>query len=109
MSECLPNAIITNQDKVMKNAIEIVFPNARHRWCLWHIMNKLPNRFKGCKDYESIIVCMKNVVHDSLTKEEFQECWGRFIKKFQLESNEWLLGLYDEQHCWVLTFVKDMF
>jgi len=25
----------------MKNAIEIVFPDTRHRWCLWHIMKKL--------------------------------------------------------------------
>ena len=109
MSECPPNAIITDHDKAMKNAIEIVFPNARHRWCLWHIMNKLPDKFKGFKDYESIKFCMKNVVHDSLTKEEFEESWGRFIKKYQLESNEWLLGLYDERHHWVPAFVKDMF
>nr|XP_023921952.1 protein FAR-RED IMPAIRED RESPONSE 1-like [Quercus suber] len=31
MSNCPPNAIITDQDKAMKKAIEIVFPNARHR------------------------------------------------------------------------------
>ena len=30
MSECPPNAIITDQDKAMKKAIEIVFLNARH-------------------------------------------------------------------------------
>ena len=37
MFECPPNAIITDQDKAMKKMIEIVFPNARHQWCLWHI------------------------------------------------------------------------
>ncbi|KAL4633859.1 hypothetical protein ACB092_04G153500 [Castanea dentata] len=109
MYECPPNAIIKDQDKAMKKAIEIVFPNARHRWCLWHIMNKLPDKFKGFKDYEPIKFCIKNVVRDSLTKEEFEESWGRFIKKYQLESNEWLLGLYDERHRWVLAFVKDTF
>ena len=41
MNECAPQGIITDQDRVMKNAIEIVFPNTRHRWCLWYIMKKL--------------------------------------------------------------------
>ena len=72
-------------------------------------MNKLLDKFKGFKDYKSIKFYIKNVVHDSLTKEEFEESWGKFIKKYKLESNEWLFGLYDERHHWVLAFVKDMF
>ena len=59
-------------------------------------MNKLLDKFKGFKDYGSIKFCMKNVVYDSLTKEEFEESWGRFLKKCQFESNKWLIGLYDE-------------
>ncbi|XP_028072411.1 protein FAR-RED IMPAIRED RESPONSE 1-like [Camellia sinensis] len=35
-------AIITDQCRAMQNAIEIVFPQARHRWCLWHVMKKIP-------------------------------------------------------------------
>ena len=31
-----------------------------------------------------------------------------FIKNYKLESNEWLIGLYDERHHWVPAFVKDM-
>ena len=52
MSGCPPNAIITDQDKAKKKAIEIVFPYAQHRWCLWHIMKKMPNKFKGYKEYD---------------------------------------------------------
>jgi len=36
--------IVTDQCKAMQNAIEIVFPNTRHHWCLWHIMKKLPEK-----------------------------------------------------------------
>ncbi|GFS30924.1 hypothetical protein Acr_00g0014800 [Actinidia rufa] len=41
--------------------------------------------------------------------EEFEENWGSFMKKYELEGNEWLLALYDERHRWVPTFVKDIF
>ncbi|GJZ19255.1 FAR1-related sequence 5-like protein [Tanacetum coccineum] len=38
MSGHAPNAIITDQDQAMKNAIEIVFPDARHRYFLgWDV------------------------------------------------------------------------
>lgn len=40
-----PNGILTDQDRVMQNAIEIVFPNIKHRWCLWHILKKIPEKF----------------------------------------------------------------
>ena len=108
MFGCPPNAIITDHDKAMKKAIEVVFPNARHRWCLWHIMKKMPDKFKGYKEYEPIQFCMRNFVHDSLSKEKFEESWCLFIKKYKLESNEWLIGLYDKRHHWLPAFVKDM-
>ena len=109
MSGVPPSAIITDQDKAMKKAIQIVFPKARHRWCLWHILKKLPEKFKGYREYKSIKFCLKNVVYDSLTKEEFEERWGRFIEKYHLESHEWLLELYNERYYWVPAFVKDTF
>ena len=93
----------------MKKAIEVIFPNARQRWCLWHVMKKMPYKFKGYKEYESIQFCMRNIVHDSLSKEKFEESWSLFIKKYKLESNEWLIGLYDERHHWLPAFVKDMY
>ncbi|KAI8530287.1 hypothetical protein RHMOL_Rhmol11G0045000 [Rhododendron molle] len=54
MSGCSPNAIITDQCKAMQNAISIVFPNARHRWCLWHILKKIPVKLNTYEAYELI-------------------------------------------------------
>ncbi|GKA55025.1 FAR-RED impaired response 1-like protein [Tanacetum coccineum] len=70
-----PNAIITDQDQAMKNVIEVVFPDARHRWCLWHIMKKLPEKFSKHKKYKSIKYKLKKAVYvyDSLTSTEFEE------------------------------------
>ncbi|XP_028083703.1 protein FAR1-RELATED SEQUENCE 6-like [Camellia sinensis] len=109
MSECPPSAIITDQDKAMKKAIKCAFLNSQHRWCLWHIMKKLPKKLSGYKQYESIKFFIQIVIDDSLTKEEFEKNWEHFIEKYKLESNEWSLRLYDERHRWVPAFVKDIF
>lgn len=109
MHDCPPTAIITDQDKAMKAAIAIVFPNARHRWCLWHILKKLPEKFGAHKKYESIKYRMQQAIYDSLTPAEFEENWRKFIEKYELEKNPWLTELYEERHRWVPAYVKDVF
>ncbi|KAI8530416.1 hypothetical protein RHMOL_Rhmol11G0056600 [Rhododendron molle] len=104
-----PKAIITDQCMAMKNAIEEVFPNTRHRWCIWHIMKKVPEKLGKYDAYKSISPSFHNVVYDSLTKDEFEDAWEVFIKKYKLEDNEWLHGLYLERNRWVPAFVKDVF
>ncbi|KAI8538678.1 hypothetical protein RHMOL_Rhmol09G0123300 [Rhododendron molle] len=106
---CAPQAIITDQCMAMKNAIEEVFLNTRHRWCIWHIMKKASEKLEKYDAYKSISPSFHNVVYDSLTKDEFEDAWEVFIKKYKLEDNEWLHGLYLERNRWVPAFVKDVF
>ena len=72
-------------------------------------MKKLPEKLSGYKVYESIKFNIKSIVYDSLTKEVFEENWGKFIVKYHIESNEWLFGLYEEGHWWVSAFVQYIF
>ena len=74
-----PPAIITDQDRAMQNAIQIVFPNAQHRWCLWHIMKKIPKKLSGYKHYDHIKYFLSNVVYDSLTVDKFETGWTTLI------------------------------
>lgn len=39
-----PKVVVTDQDPAMKQAIALVFPNTRHRLCMWHIMKKLADK-----------------------------------------------------------------
>ncbi|GJW13206.1 FAR1-related sequence 5-like protein [Tanacetum coccineum] len=39
-----PTMIVTDQDGAMKRAIEAVFTKAKHRLCMWHIMQKIPSK-----------------------------------------------------------------
>jgi hypothetical protein len=99
-----PNAIITDQCKAMQNAIEVVFPDARHRWCLWHIMKKLPEKLGGYTKYDDIRITLLNVIYDLLSKDDFDKGWINMIDGFGLHDNEWLGGLYNDRHLWAPAF-----
>ncbi|XP_022845995.1 protein FAR-RED IMPAIRED RESPONSE 1-like [Olea europaea var. sylvestris] len=103
------HGVITDQDKAMQNAIEIVFPNAKHKWCLWHIMKKLPEKFGYHSDKSSIFSCMHGLVYDSQHEDEFENGWMNMICRFDLHNNDWLLGLYENRCKWVPCFLKITF
>ncbi|XP_028108796.1 protein FAR1-RELATED SEQUENCE 5-like [Camellia sinensis] len=104
MSATPPKAIITDQCRAMQNAIEFIFPQGRHRWCLWHIMKKIPKKLRGYSQYEAIKFALQNAVYDSFTKDEFDEEWKTMIEKFSHHENEWLGVLYGERHRWIPTY-----
>ncbi|XP_062155293.1 protein FAR-RED IMPAIRED RESPONSE 1-like [Alnus glutinosa] len=104
-----PRAIITDQDRAMKNAIKKVFPNARHRFCLWHILKKLPEKFGSHSQYYAIKSAIRNCVYNSHTCDEFDACWQSMLGCYNLEENAWLRGLYSERTFWVPTYLNDVF
>ncbi|XP_062173728.1 protein FAR-RED IMPAIRED RESPONSE 1-like [Alnus glutinosa] len=104
-----PRAIITDQDRAMKNAIKKVFPNARHRFCLWHILKKLPEKFGSHLQYYAIKSAIRNCVYNSHTCDEFDACWQSMLECYNLEENAWLRGLYSERTFWVPTYLNDVF
>ncbi|KAL6551959.1 hypothetical protein OROGR_008113 [Orobanche gracilis] len=111
--ECMhghsPNAIITDQDKAMRKAIEIVFPKAHHRWCLWHLMKKVPEKLGRHSNYEHIKALLHCAVYDSLSESDFMKMWEKMIEVYELQENEWLKGLFDERYRWVPVYLKSTF
>uniref|UniRef100_A0A2N9FU91 Protein FAR1-RELATED SEQUENCE n=1 Tax=Fagus sylvatica TaxID=28930 RepID=A0A2N9FU91_FAGSY len=88
MCDIAPKAIITDQCQAMRRAIEIVFPETVHRWCIWHITMKLPVKLAGLEAYQDIKHSLLKAVHDSMTVEEFEEKWNHTITLHHLEENE---------------------
>ncbi|KAG2726456.1 hypothetical protein I3760_01G113900 [Carya illinoinensis] len=110
MDGIAPRGIITDQDRAMKNAITLVFPQNRHRFCLWHILKKVPEKLSSYSTYKSE---MKNAlmkcVYDTQNVQEFESAWEQLITTYKLEENSWLKSLYTERQHWVPTFLKDSF
>ncbi|XP_042959478.1 protein FAR1-RELATED SEQUENCE 5-like [Carya illinoinensis] len=110
MDGVAPKAIITDQDRIMKNAIAIVFPETRHRFCLWHILKKAPEKLGAYAAYKSGLKTeLMKCVYDTQTIEEFEKCWFVFINTYDLHENVWLKSLYLERAHWVPVFLKEHF
>uniref|UniRef100_A0A2N9EPF4 Protein FAR1-RELATED SEQUENCE n=1 Tax=Fagus sylvatica TaxID=28930 RepID=A0A2N9EPF4_FAGSY len=109
MCDIAPKAIITDQCQAMRRAIEIVFSETVHRWCIWHITMKLPVKLAGLEAYQDIKHYLLKAVHDSMTVEEFEEKWNHTITSHHLEENEWLAKLYEERERWVPAFLNSNF
>ncbi|XP_022889004.1 protein FAR-RED IMPAIRED RESPONSE 1-like [Olea europaea var. sylvestris] len=86
-----PHGIITDQDRTMQNTIHIVFPNTKHRWYLWHILKKLPEKFGYHVDKHLIFGPLHRLVYDSQSGDEFENGWGTMIDMYGLHENDWLL------------------
>jgi hypothetical protein len=109
MNKRAPSAIITDQNRAMKNAIRKVFPNTRHRWCLWHILKKLPEKFGSHSQYHAIKGAIRSCVYESQTRDEFDANWQSLLDCYNLKDNAWLCGLYSERTFWVPAYLKDVF
>ncbi|KAL2906800.1 Protein FAR1-RELATED SEQUENCE 5, partial [Bienertia sinuspersici] len=104
-----PSGILTDQDAAMKKVIAKVMPNTRHRWCLWHILNKLPLKLGGYDKYDEIKQALLRAIYDSYTVEKFENSWNEAIDAYNLGENTWLKGLYQEREWWIPPYMKDMF
>ncbi|KAF2310674.1 hypothetical protein GH714_016181 [Hevea brasiliensis] len=79
------------------------------RFCLWNILSKVSEKFKGVEDFTKATNEFKALIFDSLTIEIFGTNMNDFLTKYGLENNEWLMKLYSERENWVPVYLKHMF
>ncbi|RYR29272.1 hypothetical protein Ahy_B01g053639 [Arachis hypogaea] len=112
-STLLGCALMKNEDiqsfKWLFEAIELCVPSTIHRWCIWHIMKKIPRKLNGYKEHIDIEQEMSHVVWNSYTKDDFDRNWNDFLTKYGLEGNKWLSELYEDRHIWILVYLDHHF
>ncbi|RWR80203.1 protein FAR1-RELATED SEQUENCE 5-like protein [Cinnamomum micranthum f. kanehirae] len=110
MSFSPPKRIITDQDLAITKAIKNVMPNTVHRYCLWHILDKLPSNLGGVHIHnDGLIDMIKKCVHNSQTSSHFESYWNQIITDNKLMENEWLADIYKIRHMWVPAYIKENF
>ena len=67
-----PTAILTDQCESIKSVVREVMPNTIHKYCLWHILCKVPEKFKHVREYNKVVTELRSLIYDSLTIEMFE-------------------------------------
>lgn len=105
-----PRVLITDQDKNLKSAVEEVFPDTRHCFSLWHVLEKLPETLAHViKPHENFLPKFNKCIFKSWTDEQFDMRWWKMVSRFELHDDEWFRSLYDDRKKWVPTFMGDTF
>nr|XP_020167235.2 protein FAR1-RELATED SEQUENCE 5-like [Aegilops tauschii subsp. strangulata] len=101
MGGVAPRLIITDEAASIKNGIDKVLPATMHRLCMWHIMEKVPEKVGPLiREDSEFWPRLNSCVWGSETASEFESQWNSIITDFGLEDNEWLAkreNVYDEQ------------
>ncbi|XP_015964844.1 protein FAR-RED IMPAIRED RESPONSE 1-like [Arachis duranensis] len=100
-----PKGILTAQCAKIQRAIELCMPTTIHRWCIWHIMKKIPRKINGYKGHIDIEQEMSHVVWNSYTKDAFDRNWNDFLTKYGLGGNKWLSEMYEDWHIWIPVYL----
>ncbi|KAH6776354.1 hypothetical protein C2S52_013915 [Perilla frutescens var. hirtella] len=97
--ECMrrhPSMIITDQDPAMRIAVQRIFPDARHRLCMWHIMLKVPKRLPAhLKKDESLRKSLNALVWSDLIEPDlFDAKWDDIIAEYGLADESWFRSMF---------------
>ncbi|GKE29735.1 FAR1-related sequence 5-like protein [Tanacetum coccineum] len=104
-----PKVFLTDQDPAMKVAIETIFMNARHQFCMWHITEKLTAKVgTSISRYGFKKKISRIIWTDRLDPEEFDDKWISIVNEFHLEDNKWLSDMFNLREKWIPAYFRDM-
>ncbi|XP_074298855.1 protein FAR1-RELATED SEQUENCE 5-like [Silene latifolia] len=106
-----PEYIITDQDTGIISSVGQIFKTARHRFCMWHIMNKVPVKYgSNAKDYPEFVKKLNAIVWDEdIEADEFDSRWGEIMTEHGIgKEREWFEEVYNKRRQWVMAHCRDL-
>ncbi|XP_074297267.1 protein FAR-RED IMPAIRED RESPONSE 1-like [Silene latifolia] len=94
-----PNYIITDYDPGILKAVPLVFKTVRHRYCMWHIMNKVPSKYEVMRDDYSVFVKKLNAIiwDEDIEAAEFDAKWEEIGREHNVNNIDWFQEIAMEQ------------
>nr|XP_045087502.1 protein FAR1-RELATED SEQUENCE 5-like [Aegilops tauschii subsp. strangulata]XP_045087503.1 protein FAR1-RELATED SEQUENCE 5-like [Aegilops tauschii subsp. strangulata] len=109
MGGVAPRLIITDEAASIKNGIDKVLPATMHRLCMWHIMEKVPEKVGPLiREDSEFWPRLNSCVWGSETASEFESQWNSIITDFGLEDNEWLAKRFTIRDTWIPAYFMDI-
>ncbi|XP_057812042.1 protein FAR1-RELATED SEQUENCE 1 isoform X2 [Salvia miltiorrhiza] len=105
-----PKVILTDQDPMLKEAVDEVLPASRHCFCLWHVLSKIPEKLGyAMRQHKELVDEFHKCILKSQTEEQFEKSWWKLVDRFELRSDKWIESLHDDRLRWVPMYMKDTF
>ncbi|GKE10940.1 FAR1-related sequence 5-like protein [Tanacetum coccineum] len=101
--------IVTDQDGAMKRAIEAVFTKAKHRLCMWHIMQKILSKIcKEIYDETDFKDRFDKIVWNMFIEPlKFEEKWVKLIEDFGLQNHKCMTKMFNLREIWISAYFID--
>ncbi|KAJ0266925.1 MULE transposase domain-containing protein [Hirschfeldia incana] len=110
MSRKQPKTILTDQCAAMTNAIMKVFPETKHRLCVWHIYtNAAKNLSRVFHGPDQFAMDFGKCVYDNEEEEDWLLAWSDMLKKHKLTDNNWLKNLFEVKEKWAMVYGRHTF
>ncbi|XP_074301239.1 protein FAR-RED IMPAIRED RESPONSE 1-like [Silene latifolia] len=105
-----PKYIITDQDPGILKAVPLVFKTARHRYCMWHIMNKVPSKYGMARDDYSVFLKKLNAIiwDEDIEAAEFDAKWEEIGREHNVNNIDWFQEMYAKRKQWVMAHCRDL-
>jgi len=109
MGGVAPHLITTDEDASMKAAIAQILPDTTHRFCMWHIMDKVPEKVgpsirKDEKFWERLNKC----VWGTENSDDFVSQWNSIITDYELMGNDWFSTRFAIRESWIPVYFLDI-
>ncbi|KAK8938415.1 Protein FAR1-RELATED SEQUENCE 5 [Platanthera zijinensis] len=91
------NVIITDMDAAMYKAIQIVFPNTRHRFCSWHIGKHLVEHVHNFRDNDNEFKKDYYTWFNSISVNSCEHNWCELVSKHKINDNTWLAKMWHKR------------
>ncbi|KAL9680791.1 hypothetical protein QQ045_012570 [Rhodiola kirilowii] len=102
-----PNIIITDQDPAMKAAVAQVFDRSYHRFCMWHIAEKLKAKVGPLCNVNDFLKKIGSVIWGHHNEpSDFEDGWHNVIREYKVENNTWLADMFDKRSSWIPVYSK---
>jgi hypothetical protein len=106
-----PRVIITDMDPAMDAACKIIYKNAYHVHCIWHLSQNLPKRLKsklGSTNFKEFINEFWKA-RNSLCVDVFEQRFQALLEKYP-DAHDYLQNtIYSTRQSWACAFINRIF
>jgi len=109
MGGVAPHLITTDEDASMMAAIAQILPDTAHRFCMWHIMEKVPEKVgPSIRNDEQFWERLNKCVWGIENSDDFVSQWNSIITDYELMENDWFSNRFAIRESWIPVYFLDI-